>query len=245
MPARAAGDYMLPVTYENQCRACHPLTFDPKSPEVSIPHGLQPRQVHNFLVGAFAEEAFGKKERDLPKPLRRPLPGTAVTPEEKKEIDAKLAGQMETFLYRDKVAAADKQVFLGKQTCGECHVYEGAGTQIVPDRIASTQVPGVWFKHAVFNHAAHRALNCLACHAQAQTSTGSADVLLPGIDTCVECHSPQAFRDGKIRGGARFDCTECHRYHHGDNPLQGIGAAQRAVNIPRDIEQFLSGPERK
>ena len=44
------------------------------------------------VLGAFAEEAFGKKERDLPKPLRRPLPGTAVTPEEKKEIDAKLAG---------------------------------------------------------------------------------------------------------------------------------------------------------
>jgi len=103
------------------------------------------------------------------------------------------------------------------------------------------QVPEVWFKHAVFRHAPHRALDCLACHAQAKTSAVSADVLLPDIDTCFGCHGPQSYGEGKIRGGARFDCTECHRYHHGDSPLQGIGAAKRGVSVKRGIEQFLSG----
>ena len=28
LPARAAGAAMLPITYENQCRACHPLRID-------------------------------------------------------------------------------------------------------------------------------------------------------------------------------------------------------------------------
>ena len=96
-------------------------------------------------------------------------------------------------------------------------------------------------KHALFRHAPHRALDCLACHAQAKTSAVSADVLLPDIDTCFGCHGPQSYGEGKIRGGARFDCTECHRYHHGDSPLQGIGAAKRGVSVKRGIEQFLSG----
>ncbi|HLJ96454.1 MAG TPA: hypothetical protein VKU02_24995 [Gemmataceae bacterium] len=244
LPARAAGDLMLPIRYENHCRACHPLTFDPKSPDLTIPHGLQPRQVHDFLWGAYAEEELGKQERDLPKPMRRPLPGmnaTEAPPGMRKEIDAKLAGKMEAFLYRDKVEDADRKVFLGKQTCGECHVSERSGAQIVPNRIVPPQVPEVWFKHAVFDHAAHRALDCLACHAQAKTSAVSADVLLPNMDTCLQCHSPQTRRDGKIQGGARFDCTECHRYHHGENPLQGIGTVKRGVTVKRNIEEFLQG----
>ncbi len=244
LPLRAAGDLMLPIDYENHCRACHALTFEPRSPELTIPHRLQPRQVHDFLWGAYAEEELGKKDRDLPKPLRRPMPGTNVREEEKgirKELGTKLAGKMEAFLYLDKLEDADKKVFLGKQTCGECHVYERSGSQVVPDRIVPTQVPEVWFKHAVFSHAPHRALDCLACHAQAKTSAVSADVLLPGIDTCFQCHRSQRIADGKTRGGARFDCTECHRYHHGDNPLEGIGAAKRGVNVKRSIEGFLRG----
>jgi hypothetical protein len=244
LPARAAGDAMLPITYVNHCSACHALTFDPKSPDLTIPHGLQPRQVHDYLWGAYAEEKFGKNERDLPKSARRLMPGTDPAEADKgnrKEIDAKLAGKMEAFLYLDKVEAANKQVFLGKQTCGECHEYVRKGAQVDPDQIVLPQVPEIWFKHAVFNHAAHRALDCLACHAKAKTSVASADVLLPGIDACVQCHASQAYHDGKIQGGARFDCTECHRYHNGDNPMQGIGAAKRGTNAKRSIEEFLQG----
>jgi hypothetical protein len=235
---QSAGDLMLPISYENQCRACHPLTFDPKSPKL-IPHRLQPRQVHDFLWGVYADEELAKKHRDTTKPAQRLMPGTNVTEEEqaiRKEVDAKLAGRIEAFLYRDKLDEADKKVFLGKQTCGECHVYERSGSAVVPDRIVPPQVPEVWFKHAAFSHAPHRALDCLACHAQAKTSTESSDVLLPSIDTCFQCHGPQSQRDGKIRGGARFDCTECHRYHPGD-----IGAAQRGVTVKRNVEQFLRG----
>jgi hypothetical protein len=244
LPVRAAGDVMLPISYENHCRACHPLTFEPKSPALTIPHRLQPRQVHDFLWGAYAEEELRKKDRDLLRPTRRPMPGTKVAEQEsgiEKELVAKVGSKMEAFLYLDKVEDADRKVFLGKQTCGECHVYERSRNQIVPDRIVPPEVPEVWLKHAVFNHAAHRALDCLACHAQAKTSAVSGDVLLPDINTCFECHSPQSYRDGKIRGGARFDCTECHRYHHGENPLQGIGAAKRGVSAKRDVEQFLRG----
>ena len=55
----------------------------------------------------------------------------------------------------------------------------------------------------------------------------------------------QLLRDGVVvasrsGGGARFDCTECHRYHHGDAPLHGIGAEERHAREPRSIEKLVT-----
>ncbi|MFM8577655.1 MAG: cytochrome c3 family protein, partial [Planctomycetaceae bacterium] len=33
-------------------------------------------------------------------------------------------------------------------------------------------------------------------------------------DSCTACHAPSAVdREGKLVGGVRFDCVECHGYH--------------------------------
>jgi hypothetical protein len=62
-----------------------------------------------------------------------------------------------------------------------------------------------WFPHANFDHDAHRMTTCAECHA-ARDSEKSADVLMPGIDTCKKCHNGTS-------AGARSDCLECHGYH--------------------------------
>ena len=49
-------------------------------------------------------------------------------------------------------------------------------------------------------------LGCEQCHA-ARGSAETADVLLPGIDTCLRCHHHGA------KATARADCVECHVYH--------------------------------
>ena len=46
-------------------------------------------------------------------------------------------------------------------------------------------------------------MECSACHA-APTSKETADVLLPKIETCMQCHAP---------GKAESRCFECHAYH--------------------------------
>jgi hypothetical protein len=247
LPVRGAGDYLMPITYENQCRACHPLTAKPaddsRAQVITVPHRLQPEEVREFLWGALAKDQVLRRRSEAPQRARRPMPGRDLNEADmraRENIQSRL-GTVERFLYQDKLTAAAKLMFLGKQTCGECHRYKRVGTEIVPERIIPPRIPEIWFKHAVFNHAAHRLLDCLRCHAEAQTSEKSSDVLLPGIKTCVPCHSPREYQDGKLRGGARFDCTECHRYHHGDEPLQGIGAARRGAASGVDIDQFLSG----
>ena len=49
-------------------------------------------------------------------------------------------------------------------------------------------------------------LICTECHAKAKTSRETADVLIPGIETCRDCHRPGA-------DSAESRCFECHVYH--------------------------------
>jgi hypothetical protein len=73
-----------------------------------------------------------------------------------------------------------------------------------PPAVAATRIPQRWLPHSRFDHRAHRPLACAECH-KAGESTRTADVLLPSVTVCRECH-----RDS---GGARTACVECHRYH--------------------------------
>jgi hypothetical protein len=253
LPSRSEGAYMLPVSYEKHCQACHPLTVertngdDPKTGLVSVWHRLQPDKVHEFLESYYTGQALKGNHKPFKKdPPRRPLPGQLLTEEEKQALLG----------IPEKIKQAERQLYVGKKTCGECHTYDlgKAGTidealrkKGAPDcRIKPPEVLDVWFKHARFSHLAHRAVDCKSCHPQAdpknpRASTDSGDVMLPGIDNCVQCHAPKTASGG----GARFDCTECHRYHNGGDPLQGIGARRRGAKEVGDVHRFLLGPPDK
>jgi hypothetical protein len=146
---------------------------------------------------------------------------------------------------RETLRNAEGTLYLGTQTCSECHDFEEPRTQEPSEwRIKPTNVPEIWFPHASFSHSAHRAVDCDQCHGEARSSTSSDDVLMPSISDCRTCHAPaETHRGALVRGGARFDCVECHRYHHGVSPLQGIGALARQVDAEqrRTVEEFLRG----
>jgi hypothetical protein len=235
---------MVPITYENHCRACHPLTFNPKAPGernaslITIPHGLQPEEVREFVWGALANQQVADVS-ELREWIRRPMPGKDLSKQAeaaRQAIDQEVI-RLEKSLYPGRLGEAERILFGGKQTCSECHTYQDhAGS--VPTRVEATALRPIWFDHAVFNHTAHRAVECTACHEGAEKSTDREDVLLPGIANCQQCHQAGA-------GGARSNCTECHHYHHGDDPRQGIGAAARDPRQRRSIKQFLAGTPRE
>jgi hypothetical protein len=228
LPARAAGAYFLPINYETDCKLCHPLTIESKGQP--LPHRLQPAQVDQYLENHFTAQ-FLKGDQEAFEtfvPLR-PLPGKLPEATTAKVRD----------LIQGEVQKAERYVW-SKATCEECHVVErGAGAKVTS--IAPTNVPDVWFKSARFDHTAHRAVDCQSCHGNAGASTTNADVLLPGVSTCLKCHAPRSTAGGAARGGARFDCTECHRYHNGGEPFAGAGAKNRGAPHAGTIEEFLSG----
>jgi predicted CXXCH cytochrome family protein len=223
LPPRAAGAAMLPITYENQCKACHPLTFDGKE---AVPHRLQPEQVSKYLESYFTQRWLQEKPTLFEKkqPMRL-IPG-------KKPDDEMIAvrKRIET-----EVRQAESVLYEGKTTCKECHEYERQEGKGVPERIVPPNIPTIWLPHAKFNHTIHRVIDCESCHDGARDSKTSADVLLPGIETCQQCHAPPS----RTRGGARYDCTECHRYHHGDAPLRGFGTEKRDPDRRRTIGEVL------
>jgi hypothetical protein len=72
--------------------------------------------------------------------------------------------------------------------------------------VVKSNITQRWFQHAVFNHDTHKLLRCVECHSGALTSQETADVLLPGIQTCEKCHHGG-------REAAESRCFECHTYH--------------------------------
>jgi hypothetical protein len=265
-PDRLSGAYAVPVNYETNCQACHPLSFDPAvtttvkdasgnehTVPTQIPHHLQPPAVDDFLWGAYAD-AYLKKNPALEKEIAaalknrpsRPLPGKAA--EAAKTVQQQV-DESKAFLFKDRLSEKQGYVYLGKTSCGECHSYDDP---LKPKQVLPSNIPDVWQKHARFNHVSHRAMDCRSCHANAyatladgkpndKASTVHTDVLLPDIKNCQTCHSPPRHEGGKQIGGVRHDCTGCHSYHNGANPLQGLGAAARNPKMPLNNEDFLRG----
>jgi len=125
--------------------------------------------------------------------------------------------------------------------CRYCHQVEsgseGAAFAIVPPRI-----PERWSLHSEFDHGSHTMLTCHQCHGRrdsagkwepVSTSSLTEDVLLPGIESCRECHSSSptvtAGATGVKLNGAGHLCVECHVYHAPPDPEWHRAAARPAA----------------
>lgn len=240
---RSPGAYMIPITYDLHCAACHPL--DVPGP-LAVRHGLQPPELQESLRAGYISRALRPQDSPKPEEPSRRIPWS-------QGLDPSVQDEVER-----RVGTAERILFgPGKGTCTECHRYDGladAPARATDGRIDAaktaitpTSVPRVWFKHARFDHSAHRAIDCRSCHPGAfpegstPASTVSSDVLIPQIATCVECHAPRHEVRGKAQGGTDSSCVECHAYHNGDRPLQGRGALARGVSVPWEVSRFLKG----
>lgn len=119
------------------------------------------------------------------------------------------------------IAAAEDQLW--HSSCTVCHLnidFSGKLPVIQPAAITSR-----WYKKANFSHDAHRSLNCLDCHSNVPSSEKTADVNLPGIKVCQECHKPEH---------AESRCFECHVYHEWprEKKIEGKIKLNQVVGMP-------------
>jgi len=263
-PSRSPGRYYLPITFQNECRGCHVLSFDPSRKNLEVPHGVQPDQVREFLRQSQTAQVLLADPAILEgyTPTSR-LPGKSpISVTARKRLDEAVSREMR-FMFPDDSTGSQHQ---NANNCMECHYYSKDRIEGYPVRVEPTRVPEVWFTHASFNHTAHRGVSCRDCHSGAyamsedgkslnpRASSSNVDYLIPGISNCVQCHAPASSQGwfgtspAPVKGGASFDCTECHRYHNGDQTLQGPGASVQNAGAERSIRQFLearSGRDRK
>ncbi|MGD8379580.1 MAG: cytochrome c3 family protein, partial [Gammaproteobacteria bacterium] len=191
------GADMRPITYRQDCASCHRLDFEPGDPRRVLPHG-QVQAVLDYLGDYYARRALqgGFPDPDAPAAVRLPRPaGRTLSPEQRGVALAWASARAR------KVA---DEVF-NKRLCKTCHsVSEPAAGSW---KIKPVVLAGRHFPTARFDHRAHAQLQCSECHAAAR-SASAADILMPGIHECRQCHG-----DPQSKARVISTCVDCHRFH--------------------------------
>lgn len=217
LPDAASGNFQ-PIRFEQQCARCHAEQLAFLGAEAGSLRDVQPlpHREPEIVRGVLRErlsKALGAAKppaAETEQPLRRFFPGVpepAPLSESQAEALTRQLHLAEGLLFSPKPDSAR----LGAG-CAYCHEVSRAGEQVT---IKPPAIPARWLPHSRFRHDAHRQLGCVTCHADAPTSTATADVLLPSIAVCHKCHqdeSSQARLSGSA-GAARADCSQCHQYH--------------------------------
>ena len=208
------GKQIAPIVYEKHCQSCHELVF-PGMQNKPAPH-VEPALVHGFLVATFAE-----RRSDTPPhyPSTPPLllsPGRLTRPVE--SVSPMVTAPSPT----QSVAAAEKHLYT--VTCNFCHAVENQQARI--PTIARVAIPKVWLPYSLFPHRDHRLLECASCHADVTKSKSAADVNLPSIQVCQECHRSSttvAAATPTSAHSATTQCVSCHLYHDKKKDTDWLG----------------------
>lgn len=156
-----------PVTFKTGCQRCHKLTFDPRFPDVEVPHGGDAGVVYGFVAATYAgnRDIIGKS----PDEVRRIL-----TSRPQMAPDTRLVVNVEHVI---------------KTKCSKCHILEKTGTRIAAK---PPEIPTRWLMKVKFTHTPHRSISCESCHENARQSTKTSDVLMPARKNCIGCHGTQS-----------------------------------------------------
>ncbi|KAF0166672.1 MAG: forkhead-associated protein [Rhodocyclaceae bacterium] len=188
-----SGDLRFrPVTMKGHCFECHKEAFDfnPPLDGHRLPHGSE-RAVMDAL------ENFHLKKILAEAALRGGRAAAGGIP---------LQQALDTAAARARKAVA---ALAGEMGCGLCHETKAADeTSAVPWTIQRVTVTEHWLPAARFSHEKHRVGKCADCHAVSH-SDRSADIAIPDIEMCRQCHSGERPAGGKIAS----PCASCHRFH--------------------------------
>jgi hypothetical protein len=186
--APAPGAMMAPVHFESHCRDCHGMSFKGEK----LPH-VTPQEVRDFLRSRLAKEKLTADD-----------------------LAVQVNVEAETQVYESD-----------PNSCQKCHKVDRGDvspeapppalkrTGLRPGGPGREGTPRRWFVHSTFDHGTHRELRCTECHAGAETSKLTSDLLLPTQASCLRCHSPQ--------GGVSAACVTCHTFHDKSRDRAGDG----------------------
>ena len=194
------GALMKPIAMDEICSGCHALTFDADDPTREVPHG-DPEGVVQVLIEYYSARLLGDDPDAGPQRLRRP--GRALTRADRDKAAAEARVQ----------AMRIAEDLFERRACVNCHEVSDSGDEQMPWRVEPVRLTQSFFPHANFSHAAHdtEVTSCDGCH-NASTSDSSSDVLIPGIDSCRECHgSGSATRNSSAQTASA--CIMCHSFH--------------------------------
>jgi len=198
--------YMAAPNYASACQSCHALQFDSHF-EDSVPHD-KPEVVHAFIVNRLTDYIKKHPEaiNEPPRPVRIMFGGTVS----REPQTVRTAHTVEEWV---KLRAENAENLLWRKTCQQCHSLKYSqtdqnGLAELPE-VAPANIKAVWLPNSVFSHYAHVSIDCKSCHIRTLSSQETADVLIPSIIICQECHNGEPTKMGQAQNG----CFLCHQYH--------------------------------
>lgn len=196
------GGRMQPVSFEKNCHECHQLLI-PGDAKREVPHGDM-RGALAAIGDYFQAWALRGGYPNLFAPsavLARRVPGQPIPEAERQDALA----------WAERSAAMTTSEMLAYTTCGTCHAVKptGKGEGVDAWRMNQVTASRAFLPAAHFSHAQHSTQPCADCHEKAKTSETSADVMLPSIKTCRECHASGDAGEGKLAS----TCVTCHGFH--------------------------------
>lgn len=207
----ADGEHFERITMQTSCASCHELTFDPGAPDRQLPHG-KPREVVQTL-----QDYFTRKFADPTPPKasfeRRRIPGHDA--QEETCNGPVLACAMRS-------AAREAETQFARRGCVSCHDVVDTRAEELADRyrVSPVRLTSDYFPGSHFSHRSHRVQGkltgdaaCQSCH-EAKPSTSSADLLVPGLENCMQCHRERQSRFARASSTQiKLECVSCHAYH--------------------------------
>lgn len=185
-----SGTHFAPMTMQKTCQqsGCHALDYTdpveglaPHGSELAVMNGLREFYIKWLAVSANNRAACSN--------------------------GADVQGVLEcaNALARKNAAAT---LFRKDLECGECHEISPTANKEVPWKMAPVRINRDWQPGATFAHDRHASMKCTDCHDKTGSQV-SADVSMPTIEKCRECHVGNHAAKGKVITG----CDSCHRFH--------------------------------
>ena len=199
--AEPGGAGMLPISMDDHCSSCHTLSFDPDEPDRSVPHG-DPEAVLQVLIEYYSARLLGTDPDAAEQRVRRPGRKLSRADRDKAAAEARVQ------------ALAVATDLFERRACVNCHEVTKAGENAeLPWVVQPVRLTAAFFPQASFSHSAHdtEVTSCDGCH-NASDSDDASDVLMPGIDTCRDCHGSSVARRNDA-GQTPSTCIMCHRFH--------------------------------
>ncbi len=192
------------ITFAGQCQVCHSLQFDVKNPELTLPHG-DTTAVRGFLRTLATQYADLAVKQGMTQPNEIKNFVTAQMLQLRERVRSGEDFEHAVFFATDPYKpqpGSEPRVRASFYGCALCHEVQPVAN--AAPFIAKPVFVDRWMLRSDFDHRKHRNVNCNDCH-QATQSRLTSDVLMPGIASCVTCHSPA----GKVAA----ECITCHSYH--------------------------------
>ncbi len=215
------GRYLKPISFDQHCSACHSMNPPGRTEDtLPLPHAAPWSEIGLLLqtkIAGLRQLGTARSPRDDTQPA--PIPGEGF-------------GSAANNVSIVSAAEVDVALKAMQVQCLKCHDSASITDEAINTALAGTStplIPARWLRHGIYDHAAHRKMDCRYCHAdaypnEAMSSSPPDDhqqVMIGGIETCTPCHRPADVAEPEglsdLFSGqptwASDDCILCHRYH--------------------------------